>query len=150
MVGVGAEVVVGAVHGDVFGAQTLPGSEGGVQRQSATSAQPSSVLTHAFRFGIHQYTQLPPQPAGGGSGGGWEPKTQSVWAVEQYGSPAGDGHGHRALQPLDTRRQDQVPSVPGTPIQLQPVWQSTPAGVVVVLQSHVVDVVSVVNVQSGG
>jgi hypothetical protein len=72
-----------------------------------------------------------------------------VWAVAQYGSPSGAGHGHCELQPLV--RWDQLqPPLPGTPTQSQPVWQSTPAGVVVVLQSHVVVDVEDVVTQSGG
>lgn len=72
-----------------------------------------------------------------------------MWAVAQYGSPVGAGHGHSELQPLVTWDQRQPP-LPGTPTQLQPVWQSTPAGVVVVLQSHVVVDVEDVVTQSGG
>jgi len=93
--------------------------------------------------------QLPVQPGGGGGGGGGGTYTHSVCAVAQYGSPVGELQGHNELQPLLTCRQLQ-PSVPGTPTQSHPVWQSTPLGVVEVAQSHVVVDVDDVLTQSGG
>lgn len=67
---VGADVVVGAVHGVDVGAQTLPGYEGGVQLQFATSAQLSAVRIHVDSDGTHHQVQPPLQPGGGGGGGG--------------------------------------------------------------------------------